>query len=87
MTKYFLYILYSPRIDQYYIGISQNPEKRLLFHNTSPKGWSRRGRPWSLDFTKEFKTRKEVKRWENWIKEQKDRGIIEKIIARESNWN
>ena len=45
MKRYFLYILFSEKIDQYYIGISQDPHTRLHFHNTSNKGWTRRGRP------------------------------------------
>ncbi len=38
MEHYFLYILYSESLDQYYIGISNDPARRLNYHNTGPKG-------------------------------------------------
>ena len=30
MIPYYLYILYSPKVDQYYIGISHDPENLQL---------------------------------------------------------
>jgi hypothetical protein len=61
MTKYYLYILYSSQIDQYYIGISHNPEKRLTYHNSAPKRWIRRGRSWTIVFQKEFQIQYVIK--------------------------
>ncbi|NQT34235.1 GIY-YIG nuclease family protein, partial [bacterium] len=43
---YYLYILFSDKIERFYIGVSHNPEKRLRYHNLFPKGWTKRGRPW-----------------------------------------
>jgi putative endonuclease len=51
---FFLYILYSPSLDRYYIGTSHDPQTRLHFHNTSAKGWTQQGRPWQLVFQREF---------------------------------
>ena len=84
---YHLYILYSPKLDQYYIGISHHPEKRLYYHNSSHKGWTRRGRPWLLIYSKVFESRAEAQKWEKWIKSQRDRSIIEKIIRRDFDWH
>ncbi|TVL98087.1 MAG: excinuclease ABC subunit C, partial [Candidatus Brocadia sp. WS118] len=80
METYYLYILYSEKIDRYYIGASYNPEERLQYHNTFPKGWTRRGRPWKLMYSKPFPTKEEAMKWERWIKQQKDRRIIQSII-------
>ncbi len=85
--KYFLYILYSESIDQFYVGISRNPEQRLHYHNNGNKGWTRRGRPWEISLQKGFNSKTEAQKWENWIKSQKDRSIIEKIIENNFNWN
>ena len=52
---YDLYILYSQKIDRYYIGISSNAEKRLFSHNNFPKGWTAKGIPWILVYKKSFK--------------------------------
>ncbi len=41
--EYYLYILYSKKLDRYYTGVSQNPSQRLISHNEYPKGWTKRG--------------------------------------------
>ncbi len=84
--NYFLYILYSKKVDRYYTGTSDNPEKRLHYHNIQDKGWTRRGRPWELVFNKGFESKREARKWERWLKQQKNRRIIEKIIRGEFKW-
>ena len=84
--EYYLYILFSPRLDRYYVGISHDPEKRLTYHNTSQKGWTVRGRPWKLVFTKKFPDKHTAQYWERFIKKQKKRILLETIIAGEFVW-
>ena len=83
----FLYILYSESLDRFYIGISHDPETRLQYHNSFPKGWTRRGRPWTMKFTKGFSDKAEAQDWEQWIKNQKKRSIILKVINNEFDWD
>ncbi len=78
---WFLYILYSEKIDKYYIGITGDIEKRIEFHNRMGKGWTAKGRPWKIKFTKEFQNRKDAQFWERKIKKLKRRDIIETIIS------
>ncbi|HGY54710.1 MAG TPA: GIY-YIG nuclease family protein [Caldithrix abyssi] len=85
--KYFLYILYSRKLDRYYLGISHNPDERLKYHNSFPKGWTVRGRPWELVFTKSFSDRTSARFWELFIKKQKKRVLIEEIISNNFEWN
>jgi len=33
---FFIYIIYSPSADKYYIGHSDDPIRRLVNHNTKP---------------------------------------------------
>ena len=80
---YWLYILYSKNLDRYYIGISQNPDQRLSFHNHSPKGWTKRGRPWVEVFRHPFPNRSEAQRAERFIKRQKSRAFIQRVISGE----
>ncbi|MCK4893016.1 MAG: GIY-YIG nuclease family protein [Calditrichia bacterium] len=87
MEVYYLYILYSPTIDQYYIGISHDPPKRLLYHNSSPKGWTKRGRPWKIVFSKRSQNKREAQKWERKIKAQKRKDIISLIIENKFNWS
>jgi len=78
---YYIYILHSLKIDKYYIGSTSNIEKRLSFHNSERnKIWSKRGQPWSLVFSHEFQTKREALSAEKFIKKQKSRAFIEKLI-------
>ena len=85
--EYYLYILYSRRIDRYYIGVSSDPPKRLNSHNNYPTGWTKRGIPWELVFQKEFVSKQVAMRWEKFIKNQKRRDIIELITNGDFNWD
>ena len=79
---YYIYILYSKGIEKYYIGSTSNVENRLAFHNSEyNKIWSKRGRPWELVYSHEFSTKKEALVAERFIKKQKSRAFIKKLIA------
>lgn len=45
------------------------------------KGWTQRGRPWHLVYSKDFPDRHGAHYWESWLKRQKCRGIIEQIVT------
>ena len=78
---YFVYILYSKSINKYYVGFSENPAKRLDFHNSdSNKIWSKRGRPWELTATFSFQTKTQALKAEKFIKKQKSTQYIKAII-------
>jgi len=65
---FFVYILYSSGFDRYYVGMSNDIEKRLKEHN---EGWSkstRPYRPWRLVFSEGFKTRNEARVREKYLK-------------------
>ena len=57
--EYHLYILKSSKIEKYYIGISQNPQKILEYHNTLEKGFKSRFRPWSIVYTQSFNSKED----------------------------
>jgi len=78
--KYFLYILKSETADKYYTGISQNPVKRLEYHNTFEKGFTSRYRPWKIVFIKEYFSKEEAMMIEKRIKGWKNKSMIQKII-------
>lgn len=82
----YLYILYSNSIDRYYIGTSHDPDKRLQYHNTSNKGWTCRGRPWTLVFSREFNSKFEAQKWELTLKRIGKRSVIEKILNTNFDW-
>jgi len=78
---HYVYILYSSKIDKYYIGYSENPQKRVEFHNSKfNKIWSKRGQPWVLMLTLKFDNKSEALRSEKFIKRKKSRAYIKAVI-------
>jgi len=82
----FLYILYSESLDKYYTGISHDPIQGLQYHNSSANDWTRRGRPWTLVFKKQFNSRQLAQNWETWIKQRGNRTIIDRMVSGNFNW-
>lgn len=76
----FVYILKSKTTDKYYTGISENPSRRLEYHNTIEKGFTSRYRPWEIVFTIEFPDKISALAAERKIKNWKSRKMIEKLI-------
>jgi putative endonuclease len=69
---YFLYILWSVPGKRFYIGISDNPERRLEQHNSpNQRGWTRRYQPWTLIYREEHADYGSARRRENELKAQK----------------
>jgi len=82
---YFVYILQSASSGKFYKGSSDNPERRLHFHNTIEKGFTSRYRPWKLVWRKECLSKTEAQKIEKKIKSWKNRQMIEKLIRGEIN--
>ncbi len=81
---YFLYILYSESYDRYYIGSSENPKRRLEFHNTIEKGFTARFRPWKIVFTMEFSDKASALAAERKVKAWKSRKMIKRLLNGEN---
>ena len=80
---HFVYILKSLSAAKYYVGSSENPNRRLEFHNTIEKGFTSRYRPWEIVFNQEFSSKSEALRVEKKIKNWKSRKMIEKLVGGE----
>ena len=79
--KCFVYILQSEKTGGYYIGQTEDVALRITQHNadTNPH-FTYRDRPWELKTTLECSDRNHAMRLEAFIKKQKSRIFIEKII-------
>ncbi|NOX67374.1 MAG: GIY-YIG nuclease family protein [Chlorobi bacterium] len=77
---HFLYILKSKSVDKFYVGISQNPERRLGYHNSFEKGFTSRYRPWEIIFTQKFISKEEALAAERKVKSWKSKKMINKLI-------
>jgi putative endonuclease len=67
-----VYIIFSQKIDKFYIGFTSDVNDRLLKHNRSKKGFTALGQPWVLVYSESFhsksaalKREKQLKNWKN----------------------
>jgi putative endonuclease len=72
-----VYILYSKKLDGYYVGQTNNIERRLKVHNTGGKKYTSRGIPWILVKSYKCNSRSEAVRLEMKIKKRGIKRFIE----------
>ena len=78
---YYVYILQSESTGRYYIGQTEHLEERVRYHQSNySKAIKNRG-PWKLLHFEEFPTRGNAMKRENYIKRQKDRLFIERLVS------
>jgi putative endonuclease len=82
---HYAYILYSNTNDRYYIGSTSDIEKRLKRHNAGATPSTKSGKPWKVVYTKQFDSKTEALKFENYIKRMKSRKFIESLIQRSSS--
>jgi putative endonuclease len=79
--SYSVYIIYSLKLDRYYVGYSENPQERLLQHNGGISDYTAKANDWQLKYTELFNSRKEAMDRESSIKKKKSRKYIEWLIS------
>ena len=69
---YWLYVLWSPSGGRFYIGVSDDPDRRLAQHNDAgARSWTRRYSPWNLVHTERYASYREARERELELKNQK----------------
>ena len=69
---YTVYILYSPGLDEYYTGHTENLDERMVRHTNSGSKATRKSSDWKVVYTEEFSTRSEAMHRELAIKKKKE---------------
>ncbi|MDZ7776225.1 MAG: GIY-YIG nuclease family protein [Bacteroidales bacterium] len=79
---YYIYFLYSENHDKYYVGYSDDPDRRVLEHNTNPRmTFTHKFRPWILKtYFPVSDIRGDTLKVERFIKRQKSRRLITNLI-------
>ncbi|WP_243718110.1 GIY-YIG nuclease family protein [Pedobacter changchengzhani] len=79
---YYLYILYSRSADKYYVGYSNNVERRINEHNFSERTtYTSKHRPWIIVAVYSCgHLESEAVKIERFIKKQKSRKLIEHLV-------
>jgi len=80
---YCTYILFSKKLDRYYVGSTNNLERRLDEHNSGQTKSTKSGKPWELVFNKNFNTKSESIKFEIRIKKMKSKKFIERLIHKD----
>jgi len=73
-----VYLIQSKVDKSFYVGISENPEKRLTEHNGGKLKTTSRKKPYLLVYSKEYNNYQLARRHELWLK-KKDRNYKLKL--------
>ena len=77
---FYVYILYSQIRDRYYVGSTDDIDRRFHEHNSGKSKSTRSGRPWKLLYTEFFPTLSLAVQREIEIKRKKRRSYLEFLI-------
>jgi putative endonuclease len=77
-VMFYLYILHSAKSNQFYVGITDNPKRRLCEHNSSPRQlFTSPHRPWSMEALFHCSDNLgDAMKVERFIKKQKSRSLL-----------
>ena len=77
----YLYILYSKKLNKFYIGSTTDLNRRITEHNRGKEKFTKTGGQWELKYQEVFAELIDARRRELFIKKQKSRGFIESLIS------
>ena len=77
----YVYILFSEKLDKYYIGSTPDIDRRIAEHNRGKEKFTKTGMPWILVYTEVITDLKTARQREFFIKRQKSRKYIEILIG------
>jgi putative endonuclease len=78
---YYCYIIYSRALDKYYIGHTEDLEKRMSYHLSGMSTYTSKATDWVIKYTEIFESRESASACEREIKRKKSRKYIEWLIA------
>ncbi len=78
---YTVYIIYSRKLDRYYVGYTGNISERILQHNSGISDYTSKASDWELKYNESCQTRPEAMKREKEIKNKKSRKYIEWLIS------
>ena len=80
--KRYVYVLRSDQDpSRHYVGVSENVDNRLEWHNTGPAGQTVQHRPWSVVVVIEFADEKTAIKFEKYLKSGSGRAFAKRHLA------
>ena len=81
----YVYIIYSSKVNKYYVGACSDLNRRLYEHNIGHSKFTSTGTPWELKYSELFSNLQDAKKRELEIKKKKSRIYIEQLIAKSAS--
>jgi len=78
-----LYILQSITTNKFYIGHTEDIQRRLLEHNAGKSSSTKSGVPWKIVYTEQYGNRSDAMQRERKLKSLKSRESIIRLIQKE----
>ena len=80
--KYFVYIIYNKKFDKFYIGQTNNLNRRKSEHNLGLSEYtSKYNSGWEIVFKEEYFSRSDAMQREKFLKKQKNKAFYRKIAG------
>ena len=77
----YCYILFSNKLNKYYVGSTTDIARRLEEHNRGKEKFTKSGCPWIIVYSEIFAELSDARKRETYIKKQKSRKYIDKLIS------
>jgi putative endonuclease len=73
---FYIYIIYSAKLDRYYVGYTADIEVRIVQHNSGLSSYTSKANDWKLVYKEQFTTREEAHKRELALKTKKAGNIL-----------
>ena len=77
---YYVYVLFSEKLNKRYIGSTHDVNNRLREHNTSKSKFTKTGIPWKLIYQESYQTNLEARRRELFLKSGVGKKLLDQIV-------
>jgi putative endonuclease len=77
---YFVYVLFSKKLNKRYVGSTQDVDKRLSEHNHGKSKFTKAGIPWELIYKESFNTNVEARKREVFLKSGVGRKFLDQFL-------
>jgi len=76
MLMYYVYVIHSLSYNSFYVGSTEDADKRLKEHNAGKCRYTSGRIPWRLDYKEEYSTRSEAMQREKFLKSGRGRAFL-----------
>ncbi len=77
---YFVYIIQSETDGSYYIGFTENLQKRISEHNPGNTNYTSKKMPWKLVYFESFGNKTDALKREKLLKRRKNKDFYQRLI-------